>query len=121
MGPVWDFDGGFAYSWDEDTKKYFVDQDWILHRNRTVPGFFINLFANENFLADYKARWGQLKTSILADVFSKLDDYMLQTQKALENDAIKWTPVRSYVDEVQSLKSWLTERVNRYESALQKY
>ena len=20
MGPVWDFDGGFAYSWDEDTK-----------------------------------------------------------------------------------------------------
>lgn len=46
---------------------------------------------------------------------------MLQTQKALENDAIKWTPVRSYIDEVQSLKSWLTERVNRYESALQKY
>ena len=121
MGPVWDFDGGFAYSWDEDSKKYFINQDWILHRNRAVPGFFINLFANENFLADYKARWGQLKTSILADVFSKLDDYMVQTQKALENDAIKWTPVRSYVDEVQSLKSWLTERVNRYESALQKY
>lgn len=121
MGPVWDFDGGFAYSWDEDTKKYFVDQDWILSRRKAVSGFFVNLFANKSFLADYKARWIELKSDILTDVFAKLDNYMAQAQKALENDAIKWTPVRSFIDEVQSLKSWLTERVNRYESALQKY
>ena len=30
FGPVWDFDGGFAYTWDEDTKEYFSKQDWIL-------------------------------------------------------------------------------------------
>lgn len=118
MGPVWDFDGGFAYSWDEDAKKYFVDQDWILSKGWVVSGFFINLFANEKFLDAYKARWNALKTGILTDVFAKLDGYMAQTQKALENDAAKWPPIRSYSEEVQSLKSWLTERVNRYESVL---
>ena len=153
MGPVWDFDGGFGYGWDEDTKEYFTSQSWILgtgnpskspynctaeskndwgmcngtnmrfnsYDGRAVPGFFANMFANETFLAVYKARWESLKTGILDDAFTKLDAYVLQTAIALENDATRWSPIRRYDVEIQSLKAWLTERIDKYSRVLAQY
>ena len=153
MGPVWDFDGGFGYGWDEDTKEYFTSQSWILgtgnpskspynctaenkndwgmcnganmrfnsYDGRAVPGFFANMFANGTFLAAYKARWESHKTGILADAFAKLDAYVSQTAIALENDATRWPPIRRYDVEIQSLKAWLTERIDKYSRVLAQY
>lgn len=153
MGPVWDFDGGFGYSWDEDTKEYFTSQTWILgsknpskspynciatekndwnmcagtnmrfndYDGNAIPGFFVNLFANETFLNTYKTRWESLKASILDIVFSKLDSYISQSAQALENDAQRWPPIRRYDVETQSLKNWLTERIEKYSSVLKNY
>lgn len=122
MGPVWDFDGGFGYGWDEDTKEYFTSQSWIVERrNFAVPGFFTNMFANETFFAAYKSRWEMLKTGILEDAFARLDAYVTQTAIALENDATRWPPIRRYDVEIQSLKTWLTERIGIYSSVLAQY
>ncbi|WP_083585428.1 CotH kinase family protein [Fibrobacter sp. UWT2] len=153
MGPVWDFDGGFGYSWDEDTKEYFTSQTWILgsknpskspynciatekndwnmcagtnmrfndYDGNAIPGFFVNLFANETFLNTYKTRWESLKASILDIVFSKLDSYISQSAQALENDAQRWPPVRRYDTEIQSLKNWLQERIENYSRILDNY
>lgn len=153
MGPVWDFDGGFGYGWDEDTKEYFTSQSWILetgnpskspynctaeskndwgmcnganmrfnnYDGHAVPGFFANMFANETFLTAYKSRWETLKTGILADAFAKLDAYVSQTAIALENDATRWPPIRRYDVEIQSLKAWLTERIDKYSRVLAQY
>ena len=122
MGPVWDFDGAFGYGWDEDTKEYFTSQSWIVERrNFAVPGFFTNMFANETFFAAYKSRWEMLKTGILEDAFTRLDTYVSQTAIALENDATRWPPIRRYDVEIQSLKTWLTERIGIYSSVLAQY
>ena len=122
MGPVWDFDGAFGYGWDEDTKEYFTSQSWIVdRRNFAVPGFFTNMFANETFLAAYKSRWRSLKTGILTDAFARLDTYVSQAAIALENDATRWPPIRRYDTEIQSLKAWLTERIDKYSSVLAQY
>lgn len=161
MGPVWDFDGGFGYSWDEATKEYFSSNTFILgssnpskspynctaenkdswgmcnspNNNRgqlrnfgsnnydgyAVPGFFVNLFSNEEFLAAYKMRFEQIKSTLLENTFSKLDSYIAETSVALENDAKKWQPVRPYNTEIVSLKNWLTLRLNSYSSILQEY
>ena len=142
MGPVWDFDGGFGYGWDEDTKEYFTSQSWILgtgnpsndwgmcngtnmrfnnYDGRAVPGFFANMFANGTFLAAYRARWESHKTGILADAFAKLDAYVSQTAIALENDATRWPPIRRYDTEIQTLKKWLAERADNYSSVLMQY
>lgn len=122
MGPVWDFDGGFGYGWDEDTKEYFTSQSWIVERrNFAVPGFFTNMFTNETFLTAYKSRWETLKTGILADAFARLDTYVSQTAIALENDATRWPPIRRYDVEIQSLKAWLTERIDKYSRVLAQY
>ena len=86
-----------------------------------VPGFFANMFANETFLAAYRARWETLKTGILEDAFARLDTYVSQAAIVLENDATRWPPVRRYDVEIQSLKAWLTERIGKYSSVLEQY
>ncbi len=161
FGPVWDFDGGFGYGWDEESKEYFTSQSWILgsanpstspyncvaaNRNDwgmcnvagdmgfsrgsfgqnnydgyAVPGFFVNLFGNGRFLADYRARIGELQSGILADVFGKLDGYAAVAATALENDAVRWPPVRAYSTEIESLKRWLTERLDAYSRIVEAY
>ena len=172
FGPVWDFDGGFGYSWDEDTKEYFSSNSWILgsanpatspfnctadkqndwgmcatgnetggrndpwggfggnygggfgqsnYDGNAVSGFFVNMFANADFLNAYKARFAELQAGILDDAFAKLDAYVTSTRMALDNDAVRWPPVRPYASEIQSLKQWLTERVSQYAGVVQGY
>ncbi|WP_295097023.1 CotH kinase family protein [uncultured Fibrobacter sp.] len=51
FGPVWDFDGGFGYSWNEETKEYFSSQSWILGSTNPSGSPF-------NCTADMKNDWG---------------------------------------------------------------
>lgn len=51
FGPVWDFDGGFGYSWNEETKEYFGSQSWILGSTNPSGSPF-------NCTADKKNDWG---------------------------------------------------------------
>lgn len=79
------------------------------------------MFTNETFLTAYKSRWETLKTGILADAFARLDTYVSQTAIALENDATRWPLIRRYDVEIQSLKAWLTERIDKYSRVLAQY
>ena len=51
MGPVWDFDGGFGYGWDEDSKEYFTSQSWILGTGNPSKSPY-------NCTAENKNDWG---------------------------------------------------------------
>ncbi|SHJ18947.1 CotH protein [Fibrobacter sp. UWP2] len=58
FGPVWDFDGGFNYSWDEDTKQYFksTSYTWILgNANPSTSPY--------NCTAESRNDWGLCSTS----------------------------------------------------------
>lgn len=171
FGPIWDYDGGFGYSWNEETFEYFGENSWILSSGNPSKspfncvaenmsawgycntanngaggrggmggfggfgpggsaaawdgygesGFFTNMFSNEEFLAAYKARWNELKDVLFDYATANLDGYVTQCQKALENDAARWQPKRSYVTDVASLKSWLQKRIADYSSIVAAY
>lgn len=56
FGPVWDFDGGFAYMWDEDKKEYFENQKWILSSKNPSTSPY-------NCTANNQNDWGMCKNS----------------------------------------------------------
>lgn len=168
FGPIWDYDGGFGYSWNEDTFEYFGENSWILSSGNPSKspfncvaenmgvwgycntansgsggrggmggfgqggsaatwdgygesGFFTNMFSSEEFLAAYKARWNELKDVLLDYATANLDGYVALCQNALENDAARWQPKRSYATDVAALKSWLQKRIADYSNVVAAY
>ncbi len=171
FGPIWDYDGGFGYSWNEETFEYFGENSWILSsgnpskspfncvaENMNVwggcntanggagghggmggfggfgpggsaaawdgygeSGFFTNMFSNEEFLAAYKARWNELKDVLYDYATANLDEYVELCRRALDNDAARWQPKRSYTTDVVALKSWLQKRIADYTSVVSAY
>lgn len=177
FGPIWDYDGGFGYSWNEDTFQYFSEDSWVLSSGNPSKspyncvaanmsdwgtcntsssnagdrgsmgsmggfggaggfgpggsasswdgygesGFFTNLFANEEFLAAYKARWNELKDVLYNYATGELDGYVSLCKNALDNDAARWNPKRSYTTDIASLKSWLQKRIANYTSVVAAY
>ncbi|MCQ2089925.1 MAG: CotH kinase family protein [Fibrobacter sp.] len=172
FGPIWDYDGGFGYSWNEDTFQYFSEDSWVLSSGNPSKspyncvaanmsdwgtcntsssnagdrggmggfgggfgpggsasswngygesGFFTNLFANEEFLAAYKARWNELKDVLYNYATGELDGYLALCKNALDNDVARWNPKRSYTTDIASLKSWLQKRIANYTSVVAAY
>lgn len=159
FGPIWDYDGGFGYSWNEDTFEYFGESSWILssgnpskspfncvasdknawgmcNSNRGSmggfgpgvtwdgygeSGFFTNLFANEEFLTAYKARWDELKGVLYSYATGNLDEYVTLCKNALDNDAVRWPAKRNYATDIASLKNWLQTRINDYTRIVENY
>ena len=137
FGPVWDFDGGFGYSWNEETKEYFSSQSWILgstnpSRNRfnfsAVSGFFTNLFSNAQFLADYKARWAELASRISALVTERLNLYITENAVAMANDAARWpwpesknNTGKNSAAASRDLEAWMQKRISDYSAVLNGY
>lgn len=165
FGPVWDFDGGFGYSWNEETKGYFSSDTWILgtvnpgespynctadKRNdwgmcstqggfgglgrqnswdgSAASGFFTNLFSDERFLKDYKARWQELSPKLLALVPERLEAYLEECSLAMEKDGARWPwPDREHNlgkdsrAAVQDLENWLLKRISEYSAVVNGY
>lgn len=174
FGPIWDYDGGFGYSWNEETFEYFGENSWILSSGNPSKnpfnciaenmsawgycntanngaggrggmggfggfgpggnvnagaawngygesGFFTNMFSNEEFLAAYKARWNELKDVLYDYATANLDEYVELCRRALDNDAVRWQPKRSYTTDVVALKSWLQKRIADYSGIVSAY
>lgn len=171
FGPIWDYDGGFGYSWNEETFEYFGENSWILSSGNPSKspfnciaenmstwgycntanngaggrggmggfggfgpggsaaawdgygesGFFTNMFSNEEFLAAYKARWNELKDVLFGYATANLDEYVALCRRALDNDAARWQPKRSYTTDVAALKSWLQKRIADYTNVVAAY
>ncbi|OIP47476.1 MAG: hypothetical protein AUK31_07095 [Fibrobacteres bacterium CG2_30_45_31] len=133
FGPVWDFDGGFAFDWASMSEghEYFGSQSWLMGSSNpaahpldaydSIPRFFVDLFANEDFVAAYKSRWNKLKSGILEYTFAKLDDYVRHCDSAVVNNAKKWPIGKDPDTEIQRMQSWLTERISSYSTVVESY
>jgi hypothetical protein len=133
FGPVWDFDGGFAFDWASMTNGhgFFGSQSSLMgktnpsvHPNTAynyIPGFFVNLFGNAQFVSAYKTRWNELKPGLLNHCFAQLDDYVLHCDSAMANNAKRWPIGKDYHAEIDKLKNWLTERSENYSNILKDY
>lgn len=133
FGPVWDFDGGFAFNWASMTTghDYFGSQTWLMGESNPstypltaydkIPGFFVDLFANRDFVSQYRARWNEINPGILEYTFKALDYYQTHCEKAIQRNATRWPIGKVQASEVQQLKNWLTERASNYTQVLNNY
>jgi len=119
FGPVWDFDGGFAYDWGE-RHEYFGSQSWMMgpQGDRDIPDFFDRMFQHADFLRDYKARFAAVGSQ---SVHYALDEMTLRLDSlstAIERDEKAWPTNKRCLHECTRLKTWLNLRVMRYSDYL---
>jgi hypothetical protein len=121
MGPPWDFDGGFDFDWSTmyTGHSYFSSyQELVLGTDPArqiggyhVPGFFTQMFKNQTFVAQYKARWNEMHAGLLTHTLSYIDEVAACTAEAMERDYVRWPIDKSYVNEIAKLKTWITQRI----------
>lgn len=119
LGPVWDFDGGFAFDWASmtDGHNYFSSQTFLFENavyKNSIPGFFSDLFKDSSFAADYESRWKELQPQILTVPFQKLDACQRENFRALKQNVQRWPIGKDFEQEIVHLKNWLEERVRIY-------
>lgn len=133
FGPVWDFDGGYAFNWSSMTTghEYFTSQSWLMGDtnpsthprtayNRISP-FFVGLFGVPQFVQAYQARWDAVKSGLLEFVFNRLDSYSLQTRNARAANSARWPIGKNSDEEILRLKEWLRVRVLAYDAVVKAY
>ncbi len=149
FGPLWDFDAGFDFQWSDmytghtyyASQKLLYGNDPANHPNYSVgTRFFLQMFADPRFTAEYKARWAQVKDGLFTNVFERLDNYRAQLAEALARNDERW-PIYfdtggwdwgtwswnepsdrvHYDTEYASLRNWVRQRIRVMNTAINKY
>jgi len=118
IGPLWDYDiamGNINYNGNDQPKGW-----WIKTDNR----WYKALFNDAKFTQAVKARWQEIKPTLLPTILDKIDEAAFETlQTGQQRNFQRWdilneqvwpNPVAlgSYEAEVDYLKTWLTTRVD---------
>jgi hypothetical protein len=126
FGPVWDFDGGFAFDWASMSNGhgYFGSNSWLMGSENPaihpydnynyIPDFFVNMFNSKEFVSAYQKRWAEVKVGMLNYCFTQLDDYVKHCNTAIANNAKKWPIKKNSLSEIQKMKDWLSKRAANY-------
>jgi hypothetical protein len=107
MGPVWDFDWGFAY---EGSLQHFSSFDRPLFWSSSSRGtqFFSRLMSDPKIEALIKEHWEMFKSDYLSELIKYIDDYASMIQDAKVRDFGIW----SMNDKgVGNLKLWIENRI----------
>jgi spore coat protein CotH len=125
FGPVWDFD--WAYGYTENGQNHWLTPESLMFIGNTIdtrPGakFFNKLFEDAGFRAEYKARWNAVKAH-LSDI-----DYFVDTMgaKLAESDMHNkqvWGSqyTKNYEEQIESMRTWLRQRIVAFEANVAKY
>ena len=121
LGPIWDFDLGCG-NVDYCDAKYATGW-WV----KNSP-WLERLFYHTNFKALVKQRWAEKKPQVL-DLMDFIDQRAIYLDKAQQQNFKKWTILDKYVwpnswvtgtyaGEVERTKSWLLQRINWLDGAI---
>ena len=122
MGPVWDFDGGFAYDWAEN-HNYFVGQWWHCgdKPGQFIDGgtdFFDRMFACERYKAEFKNYWRSVSQGMYKYAMDRMNDNYRHAEKAMQRDAWRWPITKSFNASVGKLRQWLGTRIQLYNTVV---
>lgn len=131
MGPLWDFDAGFDFDWStmRTGHNYFKNhKELVLGTSPAdhaggyvVPSFFTDLFRNRQFVAQYKARWFEIRDNIMSDYWETTMYYAEGFAEAMERDAERWPIGKNHDAEVQRMRLWLNSRVGYLSTIIENY
>lgn len=107
MGPIWDFDWGFAY---EGSREHFSSYDRPLFWSSSAKGtqFFSRLMSDPKIKSLMKEHWSVFKAYQLSELMNYIDEYAFITQGAKARDFAIWNDDK----EVSALKLWIENRVS---------
>jgi len=118
MGPIWDLNIGYhrggrvpSTDWIFNYNKYVQQDAWM------VPFWWPRLMEDPKFQQALKTRWQKLRQNELsnASVLGEVDlavNYLM-SNKAIERNFNRWKGIQvNYIQETQSLKTWLTQRMS---------
>jgi len=109
MGPIWDFDWGFAY---EGSYQHFSSFDRPLFwpsSSKAGTQFFSRLMSDPKIESLIKEHWGVFKDNHLSELMNYINEYAFITQGAKARDFALW---RNDDKEVSALKLWIENRVS---------
>ncbi|MBR2064043.1 MAG: CotH kinase family protein [Bacteroidales bacterium] len=142
MGPLWDFDAGFDFDWGQmySGHNYFADYKELVlgtnpfaqkGANYHVNKFFTDLFGSSAFKEAYKARWNEIKPTLLDGVWKNIDKYCIGAEDAMARNAELWpiyapsddNPVKEidYSVEIVNMYSWLLNRIDYLDPIINNY
>ncbi|MGC4028556.1 MAG: CotH kinase family protein [Steroidobacteraceae bacterium] len=105
MGPLWDFDWAFGYSCYGF--QYFAAADQLIGKHN----FFLRFFEDPLFVAQYKARWEQMRGQVQG-MESYIRDMAAKLQRSQEENFRVWPETRNngYPREIDDLVDWWQRR-----------
>ena len=122
MGPIWDFDLGFGNTEDCD----FELTSGFISDTYCTPKilFWFRRFVDDPYFVDkLQSRWSELRKGVLSEeyVLSKIDSYVFELGDSIDKNFEKWDILGVYVwpkligqtyeEEVNFVKSWISERM----------
>jgi hypothetical protein len=130
MGPIWDYNGSlgnadYFQSWDPEGWHY--ENPEFPADNPTAYGWYERLFEDPDFVARYASRWAELRANELstASLMADIDANATVLAEPAKRNFERWDILgeyvwpndggaeerKSYAEEVDYLKSWVTARV----------
>lgn len=108
MGPIWDFDWGFAFEGSFDHFSSFNSPLFWEPSTKSGTQFFSKLMSDPKIEALIKEQWLDFKANDLAALMNYIDDYAAEIQIAKTKDHALWGADSR---EASALKLWLENRV----------
>ena len=113
-GPVWDYNLAFGHDEFGNRSLYYV---WQFDNNdNTGPKFWKDLFDTDMFRCYLAKRWFEvtlegnpLDYNAICNRIDELDELI---QEGVVRDNQRWHKMTQHASEVQSLKTWIQQRIN---------
>ncbi|GHV17729.1 hypothetical protein AGMMS49938_18610 [Fibrobacterales bacterium] len=115
MGPLWDFDWGFAYSGNYD-QTYFTfiggrSYTYQYNDSKWIGGqFFCRFFDDPLFRGLHRDRWNEVKT-IIESIPEFIDSMAIKLAPSQAVDVVVWDRPRDYEADINAMKTWWKSRV----------
>ena len=122
-GPVWDFNLTFGHDEFGYRSRYDVWQ--FDNDDNNGPRFWKDLFDTDDFKCYLAKRWIEVTAegnfmsySALCDRMDEIDAWITE---AVGRDNQRWSKMTQHVSEVQSMKTWIQQRINWLNSNIGSY
>ena len=109
MGPIWDFDWGFAFEGSFEHFSSFNRPLFWTPSSSSGTQFFSRLSSDPKIQILIKEHWAVFKENNLDTLMNYIDEYAAKTKRAKAKDFALWNTNST---EVSALKSWIENRVS---------
>lgn len=122
-GPVWDFNLTFGNDIQYNRSRYNVWQ--FSNHNNEGAKFWTDLFNNPTFRCHLSKRWHELTEEgqplNSESVFSYIDETIEPLADAITRDCTRWNKTNHHASNIDSMKTWITNRINWMNTKLDSY